>query len=127
MKKPGIRHPVRALALAGALLATQAAVAQVSTGAFSGKFAATDKVSLRNVDTGFQRDVKVKGLSRGMRQRLGIARTMLPNPSLVFLDEPSAGLDPAGRVQFRQLLCSLRDQGKAIIVSSHILLDMAHA
>jgi ABC-2 type transport system ATP-binding protein len=72
-----------------------------------------------------KRDVKVKALSRGMRQRLGIARTMLPNPSLVLLDEPSAGLDPAGRVQFRQLLCNLRDQGKALIVSSHILLDMA--
>ena len=72
-----------------------------------------------------KRDVKIKALSRGMRQRLGIARTMLPNPSLVLLDEPSAGLDPAGRVQFRQLLCNLRDQGKALIVSSHILLDMA--
>jgi ABC-2 type transport system ATP-binding protein len=70
-------------------------------------------------------DVKIKQLSRGMRQRIGIARTMLPNPSLVLLDEPSAGLDPAGRVQFRQLLVSLREQGKALIVSSHILLDMA--
>ena len=72
-----------------------------------------------------KRDVKIKQLSRGMRQRIGIARTLLPNPSLVLLDEPSAGLDPAGRVQFRQLLVSLRDQGKALIVSSHILLDMA--
>jgi ABC-2 type transport system ATP-binding protein len=71
-----------------------------------------------------KRDVKIKALSRGMRQRIGIARTMLPNPSLVLLDEPSAGLDPAGRVQFRQLLVSLREQGKALIVSSHILLDM---
>ena len=68
--------------------------------------------------------VRVKALSRGMRQRLGIARTLLPNPSLVLLDEPSAGLDPAGRVQFRQLLSALREQGKALIVSSHILLDM---
>ena len=68
--------------------------------------------------------VRVKALSRGMRQRLGIARTLLPNPSLVLLDEPSAGLDPAGRVQFRNLLVNLREQGKAIIVSSHILLDM---
>src|SRR5213075_3172449 len=68
--------------------------------------------------------VKVKALSRGMRQRVGIARTLLPNPSLVLLDEPSAGLDPAGRVQFRRLLCELRDQGKALIVSSHILSDM---
>jgi ABC-2 type transport system ATP-binding protein len=69
--------------------------------------------------------VRIKQLSRGMRQRIGIARTLLPNPSLVLLDEPSAGLDPAGRVQFRQLLVSLREQGKALIVSSHILLDMA--
>ena len=68
---------------------------------------------------------KVKGLSRGMRQRLGIARTLLPNPSVVLLDEPAAGLDPAGRVQFRKLLCELRDQGKALVVSSHILSDMA--
>jgi len=67
---------------------------------------------------------KVKALSRGMRQRIGIARTLLPNPNVILLDEPAAGLDPAGRVQFRQLLCSLRDQGKAIIVSSHILADM---
>jgi ABC-2 type transport system ATP-binding protein len=67
---------------------------------------------------------KVKQLSRGMRQRLGIARTLMPNPSVILLDEPAAGLDPAGRAQFRQLLVSLRQQGKAMIVSSHILSDM---
>jgi len=70
-------------------------------------------------------DQKIKQLSRGMRQRVGIARTLLPNPALVLLDEPAAGLDPAGRVQFRQLLCNLRDQGKGIIISSHILADMS--
>lgn len=67
---------------------------------------------------------KVKALSRGMKQRIGIARTLLPNPNVILLDEPAAGLDPAGRVQFRRLLCSLRDQGKALIVSSHILADL---
>jgi ABC-2 type transport system ATP-binding protein len=67
---------------------------------------------------------KIKQLSRGMRQRVGIARTLLPNPSVILLDEPAAGLDPAGRAQFRQLLASLRDQGKALIISSHILSDM---
>jgi|HubBroStandDraft_1064217.scaffolds.fasta_scaffold113122_2 ABC-2 type transport system ATP-binding protein len=67
---------------------------------------------------------KIKQLSRGMRQRVGIARTLLPNPSVILLDEPAAGLDPAGRAQFRQLLASLRDQGKALVVSSHILSDM---
>jgi ABC-2 type transport system ATP-binding protein len=64
---------------------------------------------------------KIKQLSRGMRQRVGIARTLLPNPAVILL---AAGLDPAGRAQFRQLLLSLRDQGKALIVSSHILSDM---
>jgi ABC-2 type transport system ATP-binding protein len=67
---------------------------------------------------------KVKTLSRGMRQRIGIVRTMMPNPSVVLLDEPAAGLDPAGRAAFREFLVSLREQGKAIIVSSHILADM---
>jgi ABC-2 type transport system ATP-binding protein len=70
-------------------------------------------------------DQKVKALSRGMCQRLGIARTLLPNPAVILLDEPAAGLDPAGRVQFRRLLCDLREQGKTLIVSSHILADMA--
>ena len=65
-----------------------------------------------------------QGLCRGMKQRVGLARTLLPNPALILLDEPAAGLDPAGRVQFRQLLADLRDQGKTIIVSSHILADM---
>jgi len=71
-----------------------------------------------------KRDQKIKALSCGMRQRVGIARTLLPNPVAVLLDEPAAGLDPAGRAQFRQLLSSLRDQGKVLIVSSHILADM---
>jgi ABC-2 type transport system ATP-binding protein len=70
-------------------------------------------------------DAKIKGLSRGMRQRIGLARTLISNPTVIVLDEPAAGLDPAGRVQFRQLLIDLRSQGKALIVSSHILADMA--
>lgn len=69
-------------------------------------------------------DQKLKSLSRGMRQRVGIARTMMANPAVVLLDEPAAGLDPAGRVQFRQLLVDLREQGKVLVVSSHILSDM---
>lgn len=69
-------------------------------------------------------DQKISALSRGMRQRVGIARTLLPNPHVILLDEPAAGLDPAGRVQFRELLNELRRQGKVVIVSSHILADM---
>ncbi|MEK6644120.1 MAG: ABC transporter ATP-binding protein [Planctomycetota bacterium] len=71
-----------------------------------------------------RRTSKVKALSRGMKQRLTVARTLLPDPALVLLDEPAAGLDPAGRVQFRKMLGSLRDSGKALIVSSHILADL---
>jgi ABC-2 type transport system ATP-binding protein len=72
-----------------------------------------------------KRTAKIGSLSRGMRQRLQVARTLLPDPHVVLLDEPAAGLDPAGRVQFRRLLANLRDQGKAIVVSSHILADLA--
>jgi ABC-2 type transport system ATP-binding protein len=72
-----------------------------------------------------KRTAKIKSLSRGMKQRLAVARTLLSDPHVVLLDEPAAGLDPAGRVQFRRLLANLRDQGKAIIVSSHILADLA--
>lgn len=71
-----------------------------------------------------RREARIKTLSRGMRQRLTVARTLLPDPTLILLDEPASGLDPAGRVQFRKLLGSLRDQGKALIVSSHILADL---
>ncbi len=72
-----------------------------------------------------KRDAKIGALSRGMKQRLAVARTLLSDPNVILLDEPAAGLDPAGRVQFRKLLASLRDSGKAIIVSSHILADLA--
>ncbi|MFO0838995.1 MAG: ABC transporter ATP-binding protein [Phycisphaerae bacterium] len=72
-----------------------------------------------------KRSAKVASLSRGMRQRLQLARTLMPDPHVVLLDEPASGLDPAGRVHLRQLLASLRDQGKAIIVSSHILADLS--
>ena len=80
---------------------------------------------LEKVWLGDKADTRIEGLSRGMRQRIGIARTLLPNPAVVLLDEPAAGLDPAGRAQFRQLLTDLREQGKAIVVSSHILSDLA--
>ena len=72
-----------------------------------------------------KRTAKIGTLSRGMKQRLAVARTLLPDPHVILLDEPAAGLDPAGRAYFRRMLSDLRDQGKAIIVSSHILADLA--
>ncbi|MCH7701080.1 MAG: ABC transporter ATP-binding protein [Planctomycetes bacterium] len=71
-----------------------------------------------------KRDQKIKNLSRGMRQRVTVARTLIPNPTVILLDEPSAGLDPAGRIQLRQVFANLRDQGHTLIVSSHILADL---
>jgi ABC-2 type transport system ATP-binding protein len=71
-----------------------------------------------------KRAERIKTLSRGMRQRITIAQTLLPSPAVVLLDEPSSGLDPAGRIQLRQVIADLRDQGKAVIVSSHILADL---
>jgi len=65
-----------------------------------------------------------KGLSRGMRQRLGLARAILHRPKLLLLDEPASGLDPKARVELRDLLISLRTQGTTILISSHILNEL---
>jgi len=71
-----------------------------------------------------KRAVPVKHLSKGMRQRVTLARTFLPRPHVILLDEPLVGLDPAGRVQLRGVLNLLRMQGCAMVVSSHILSDL---
>ncbi len=71
-----------------------------------------------------KRDTLIKNLSRGMRQRVTLARAFLPRPHIILLDEPLGGLDPAGRLALRRVLSMLRDQGCAMIVSSHILVDL---
>lgn len=71
-----------------------------------------------------KRRVKIKHLSRGMRQRVTLARTFLPRPHVILLDEPLSGIDPAGRIQLRRVLGMLANQGCAMIVSSHILADL---
>ena len=68
---------------------------------------------------------KSKTLSRGLRQRLAIGQTLIHGPEILFLDEPSSGLDPEARYQFSKLLLKLSREGKTIIVSSHILSELA--
>jgi ABC-2 type transport system ATP-binding protein len=77
------------------------------------------------VDLGHKKDAEVMSLSRGMKQRLSLARTMLHDPALLILDEPASGLDPRARVELRELLKELRGMGKTIMISSHILTELA--
>ncbi|MDZ4784121.1 MAG: ABC transporter ATP-binding protein [Planctomycetia bacterium] len=77
------------------------------------------------VDLGYKRDELVTSLSRGMNQRLGLARVLLHDPQVLLLDEPASGLDPRARIEIRTLLKELRNLGKTIMVSSHILPELA--
>jgi len=80
---------------------------------------------LELVDLGYKRDALVTSLSRGMTQRLGLARVLLHDPQVLLLDEPASGLDPRARIDMRNLLKRLRSMGKTILVSSHILPELA--
>jgi len=80
---------------------------------------------LELVDLGYKRDAFVTSLSRGMTQRLGLARVLLHDPKVLLLDEPASGLDPRARIEIRGLLKELRKMGKTIMVSSHILPELA--
>lgn len=67
----------------------------------------------------------VDGLSRGMKQRLALARVLLHDPDLLLLDEPASGLDPRARIEVRELLKALKEMGKTILISSHILHELS--
>jgi ABC-2 type transport system ATP-binding protein len=77
------------------------------------------------VDLTYKREALVTSLSRGMTQRLGLARVLLHDPQVLLLDEPASGLDPRARIEIRGLLKELRNMGKTIMVSSHILPELA--
>ena len=70
-------------------------------------------------------EVYVDTLSRGMKQRLCVARALLHNPALLVLDEPNSGLDPRARVEMKELLLNLKSMGKTIVISSHILSELS--
>lgn len=80
---------------------------------------------LELVDLTHRRDDMVDKLSRGMKQRLSLARTLAHDPSILILDEPASGLDPRARVEIRELLVELAKMGKTIFFSSHILADVS--
>ena len=79
---------------------------------------------LELTDLAYKREAPVDGLSRGMKQRLSIARTLLHDPKVLLLDEPAGNLDPRARIELRELLKTLRNMGKTIIISSHILPEL---
>ncbi len=76
-------------------------------------------------ETTYMQDKFVESLSHGMQQRVGIARTLLHDPEVLILDEPANGLDPKARIDMRQLLLRLSGEGKTLIVTSHILPELA--
>lgn len=79
-----------------------------------------EKVGLEERD----RSRQLRKFSKGMLQRVGLAQSLINDPELVFLDEPMSGLDPIGRREVRELIASLRDQGKTVFMSTHILSDV---
>src|SRR5688572_23611569 len=79
---------------------------------------------LELTDLNFKADAYVDSLSRGMQQRLGLARVLVHDPPVLLLDEPASGLDPRARIEIRELLRELQRLGKTILVSSHILSEL---
>ena len=80
---------------------------------------------LELLDLTHKRDDFVNGLSRGMKQRLCLAKTLVHDPPVLILDEPASGLDPRARLEVKALLKELRRMGKTILISSHILTELA--
>ena len=80
---------------------------------------------LELVNLSDKQDTYVDSLSRGMKQRLCLARCLVHDPQLLILDEPASGLDPRARIEMREILKSLKEMGKTIIISSHILPELA--
>jgi len=73
-----------------------------------------------------KRDELIEALSRGMRQRLGLARCLIHDPKILILDEPASGLDPRARIEILEVLRALGDMGKTVLISSHILSELRY-
>lgn len=94
-------------------------------GMLSGDIAKLTDDLLELVNLTDKKEVYVDTLSRGMKQRLCVARALLHNPKLLILDEPNSGLDPRARVEMKELLKNLHSMGKTIVISSHILSELS--
>lgn len=88
------------------------------------KTTAVSKKVIKKVGLSGSENIQVKNFSKGMRQRLGFAVTLVNNPELLILDEPLDGLDPIGRAEFKKLILEQKKAGKTIFMSSHILSDI---
>lgn len=96
-----------------------------SYGIHGGQRIKTVKDVLELTDLTYKADAEVNSLSRGMQQRLSVARVLLHDPKVLLMDEPASGLDPRARIEMRELLKELRRMGKTILISSHILPELA--
>jgi ABC-2 type transport system ATP-binding protein len=130
-----IRRPEQALTLIGYLADFFSVYEDLKVWEYLDYFAHAHKMSeaqiparitevIAEVGLEVKRDALIRGLSRGMKQRLGIARAIIHRPRVLLLDEPASGLDPKARFDLRNLLRSLRDQGATILISSHILTEL---
>jgi len=97
----------------------------------SGLFGAAGEKRTKSIDTLLQnvglaesRNIRISDYSKGMIQRLGIAQALVNNPELLILDEPLSGLDPIGRKEFKEIMLSLKEEGKTVFFSTHILADV---
>lgn len=131
-----VAHPDRVRPLIGYMPDSFGVYEDLTSREYLEFYAATYKVPARArrqtandllelVDLQHRADDYVETLSRGMKQRLGVARCLVHNPEVLLLDEPASGMDPRTRVEFRDIMRSLQRMGKTIVVSSHILLELA--
>jgi len=129
-----ISHPRRYASRVGALIESPAFVPSLSARTNLRSLARLRGISNRRVDEVLdlvglldRSGEPSKRFSLGMKQRLGIAAALLPDPELLVLDEPTNGLDPAGIVEIRELLRQLADEGRTVVVSSHLLSEIEAA
>lgn len=129
-------HPQKALLQMGFMPDFPPVYEQLTVGEYMQVFAAAFLIEtprrrtlarewIERVDLQDKWDSLIKELSRGMRQRLVLAKTLLPDPPVILLDEPASGLDPIGRMEMRNIIKEMVNSNKAVVISSHILSELS--